>query len=53
MSCIHGCVGVIAIYFHQKTRQTSYDQFWVWIERALPGGESVYTFVLDGVCSAI
>jgi hypothetical protein len=45
--------GVIAIYFHQKTRQTSYDQFWVWIERVLPGGESVYTFVLDAVCSAI
>jgi hypothetical protein len=38
--------GVIAICFHQKTRPASYDQFWGWIERALTGGDLVYTFGL-------
>jgi hypothetical protein len=28
--------GIIAIYFHQNTRPSDYEQFWVWIEQALP-----------------
>jgi hypothetical protein len=45
--------GVIAICFHQKTRPVSYDQFWLWIERALPKGGSVYILGLASICWAI
>jgi hypothetical protein len=28
--------GVVAICFHQRTRPSSCDQFWLWIDNALP-----------------
>jgi hypothetical protein len=42
--------GVIAMCFHQTTRPMNYEQYWVWIEGALPRGESVYAFGLAAIC---
>jgi hypothetical protein len=45
--------GVIAKCFHQRSRPSSYDQYWVWITNALPGGENVHMLGLPAVCWAI
>jgi hypothetical protein len=45
--------GIIAMYFHQRVRPNSYEQFWPWIRGALPGGEKIYMFGLAAVCCAI
>jgi hypothetical protein len=45
--------GVIASCFHQSQRPSCYEQYWVWIEKALPGGESVYMLGLTAICWAI
>jgi hypothetical protein len=34
--------GLVALCFGIKTRPTNYDQFWLWIKKALPGGGQVY-----------
>jgi hypothetical protein len=44
--------GVIATCFSQNNRPLSYDQFWAWISKALPGGESFYMFGLAAICWA-
>jgi hypothetical protein len=31
---------VVVICFHQSTRPANYDQFWTWITKALPGGDT-------------
>jgi hypothetical protein len=38
------CMGVLALCFGQKERPCTYEDFWVWIIRALPGGEDVHMF---------
>jgi hypothetical protein len=45
--------GVFAICFKQNTRPSTYEQFWIWIQNALPGGEKVYVLGLSAVCWAI
>jgi hypothetical protein len=32
--------GLLAICFQQKNRPSSYEEFWPWIHRVLPGGEN-------------
>jgi hypothetical protein len=46
-------VGVIALCFHQKNMPSNYDQFWMWVAKALPGGSEVYMLGLAAVCWAI
>jgi hypothetical protein len=53
MSHCKGSLGVIAICFHQNTRPICYEQFWTWIEQALPGEEKVYMLGLAAICWAI
>jgi hypothetical protein len=36
----------IAICFQQDSRPLSYEQFWRWIPKTLPGGEKFYMFGL-------
>jgi hypothetical protein len=45
--------GVIEVCLHQTTRPMSYEQYWAWIEGALPGGESMYAFGLAAICWSI
>jgi hypothetical protein len=45
--------GVLAIYFNQRVRPSSYEEFWLWIKRALPGGDDVYMLGFAAVCWAI
>jgi hypothetical protein len=45
--------GVLAICFNQRVRPSSYEEFWPWVKRALPGGEDVYMLGLAVVCWAI
>jgi hypothetical protein len=45
--------GVIALCFHQKNMPSNYDQFWMWVAKALPGGSEVYMLGLAAVCWAI
>jgi hypothetical protein len=45
--------GIIAVCFHQKTRPSNYEQFWIWISNALPGGEALHMLGLAAVCWAI
>jgi hypothetical protein len=45
--------GVIALCFHQNDRSSNYNQFWTWIEKALPGGHAVYMLGLAAVYWAI
>jgi hypothetical protein len=44
--------GVIACCFQQRTRPANYDQYWVWIKSALPGGEQVYMLGVAAICWA-
>jgi hypothetical protein len=53
LSSSNSGVGVIATCFDQKQRPTGYDQLWLWIRGALPGGESVYMLRLAAICWAI
>jgi hypothetical protein len=34
--------GFVAFWFQQNDRASSYEQFWPWIRKALPGGDRVY-----------
>jgi hypothetical protein len=45
--------GVLAIYFNQRVRPSSYEEFWLWIKRALPGGDDIYMLGFAAVCWAI
>jgi hypothetical protein len=45
--------GIIAVCFHQKTRPSNYEQFWIWISNALLGGEALHMLGLAVVCWAI
>jgi hypothetical protein len=45
--------GVVALCFHQRNRPICYEQFWVWIVNALPGGQKVYMLGLAAVCWTI
>jgi hypothetical protein len=42
--------GILAICFGQNERPNSYESFWAWVAKALPGGEDVYMFGLAAVC---
>jgi hypothetical protein len=42
--------GVIAMCFHQNDMPSSYDQFWPWLEKSLPGGQDVYMVGLAAIC---
>jgi hypothetical protein len=46
-------LGVMATCFHQATRPLSYDQFWVWVTSALPGGEGFHMLGLAAISWAI
>jgi hypothetical protein len=45
--------GVITTCFKQKHRPSAYEQFWLWIKGALPGGDSVHMLGLAPICWAI
>jgi hypothetical protein len=45
--------GVTTICFQQNTRPSSYDQFWISITKALPGGDKVYMLGFAAICWAI
>jgi hypothetical protein len=45
--------GTLAICFNQSDRPSSYEHFFTWIKKALPGGERVYIVGLAAFCWAI
>jgi hypothetical protein len=45
--------GVVARCFQQNTRPLCYEQYWVWVKGALPGGEDVYMLGVASICWAI
>jgi hypothetical protein len=45
--------GIVAICFQQNDRPSSYDQFWLWIRKALPGSDKVFMLGLAGICWTI
>jgi hypothetical protein len=42
--------GVVASCFHQPHRPSCYEQYWVWINEALPRGEAVHMLGLAAIC---
>jgi hypothetical protein len=45
--------GIVAFGFQQRTRPTSYEQYWVWIKSTLPGGENAHMLGLAAICWVI
>jgi hypothetical protein len=45
--------GFIDLCFNQNDQPSSYEQFWPWVSKALPGGDHVYMFGLATICWAI
>jgi hypothetical protein len=40
----------VAICFGHCDRLSSYEQFWLWIKKALPGGDQVVMLGLAAIC---
>jgi hypothetical protein len=59
IGCLFSCPvakviwGIVAICFGQQDRPSSYEQYWMWIKKALPGGEQVFMLGLAAICWAI
>jgi hypothetical protein len=45
--------GIVSIFFGQADRPSSYEQFWPWIKKVLPGGDHVFMLGLAAICWAI
>jgi hypothetical protein len=45
--------GIVAICFHQHDRPSSYEQFRLWIKKALSGRDLVFMLGLAPICWAI
>jgi hypothetical protein len=43
----------VAICFGQHDRPSSYEQFWPWVRKALPGGDQVFMLGMATICWAI
>jgi hypothetical protein len=43
----------VAICFGQNSRPSSYEQYWLWIKQALPGGDKFYMLGLAAICWAL
>lgn len=45
--------GFIALCFGSMNRPISYQQFWPWVRKSLPGGDKIYMTGLAATCWAI
>jgi hypothetical protein len=45
--------GIVAICFGQHDRPSSYEQYWLWVKKAIPGGDPVFMLGLAAICWAI
>lgn len=45
--------GMVALCFAQAMRPGTYEQYWSWIDQALPGGETFHMLGLAAICWAI